>query len=90
MCEKTRAKHLHATIDPVTLDALNDFLAVRRPEVDKLLKLMDKAARVIKKCFETGSLEPVKGVRASGGLRNLHFLLQELVPASGSEASGTR
>jgi hypothetical protein len=80
---------LHATIDLVTLDALNDFLAARRAEVDKLLKLMDEAARAIKKCVETGSLEPVKGMRDSGGLRNLHPLLRELVPASGSEIGTT-
>jgi hypothetical protein len=76
-----RSWNLHATIDFVRLAALNGFLDVRSAEVYKLLKLMDETARAIKKCSETGSLESVKAMRASAGLRNLHPLLRELVPA---------
>jgi hypothetical protein len=72
-----RSWNLHATIDLVTLDALDNFLTARRTEVDDLLNLMSGAARAIRKCFEMGSLEPVKEIRGSGGLRNLQLAMPD-------------
>lgn len=74
-----RSWRLHATIDVVALDALDDFLSVRADEAKQLLSRLDHTRNAIARCFEDKSLEHLPVARGSRGVIGLPPLLREAV-----------
>ena len=70
----------HATIDIVTLDHLEEFVANRADELDSLLRKMENTRNEIAECFKQRTLDPLTVPRAARGLVGLPSLLREALP----------
>lgn len=72
-------KH-HATVDIVTLDHLEEFVANRTNELDSLLSKMKNTRNQIAECFKQRTLDPLTVPRAARGILGLPRLLREALP----------
>jgi len=70
---------LHSSIDVVTLRGLHTFLEMRKPQIVRLLELMNDAAREISDCYSAKSIDKLKIKSGSRGIVGLPGLLQEIV-----------
>ncbi len=70
----------HATIDIVSLSHLDDFVAKRAEELDRLIPKMENARNEIAQCFDQRTLEPLTVPRAARGIVGLPPLLREALP----------
>ena len=74
-----RSWRLHATIDVVSLDHLDDYVKTRAQESMTLLKKLQIGRNVIAKCFEAKSLDSLDIPSDGSGIVGLPALLREVV-----------
>ena len=72
---------LHATIDVVTFDYLEKYLATRSAQVQSLLRRMRLSLSEITRCVEKKSIHSLKISEGSRGVVGLHRLFCEFIPA---------
>jgi hypothetical protein len=73
-----RSWHLHATIDVVSLDHLDD-LKTRAQEVITVLGKLKRTRNEVAKCFEEKSLDYINMTSGSRGILSIPPLLREAV-----------
>jgi hypothetical protein len=74
-----RSWHLHATIDVISLDHLDDFLKTRAQEVTIVLEKLKTKRNELAKCFEEKSLDGLKLPGGSRAISGIPPLLREAV-----------
>ena len=80
-CHWSGAKEwdLHATVDIVTFEHLDKFLATRSAQVETLLRIMQLSVDEITKCIAARSIESLNITKGSRGVVGLHPLFREFV-----------
>ena len=74
-----RSWRLHATIDVVSLDHLDNFLKTRAQESITLVQKLEIRRNEVAKCFEEKSLDSLNIKSGSRGIAGVPALLREAV-----------